>query len=134
MRNHQETLFECGIFCLANFRICATVYNCFCFFFSCFLFCFLFPTPPPRWEGDPALLLTSSSSEKLLSVSSVPSFSGNNITAYKTSKGLLSKFLLFMKSFSSFVIDSPECKSFGIQLLGRDHILSTVHTMFPRII
>ena len=56
------------------------------------------------------------------------------IISRPTSKGLLSNFLLFRKSFSSFVIDSPECKSFGIQLLGRDHILSTVHTMFPRII
>ena len=44
------------------------------------------------------------------------------IISRPTSKGLLSNFLLFRKSFSSFVIDSPECKSFGIQLLSRDHI------------
>ena len=56
------------------------IYNCFCFFFSRLVFCFL--PLVLRWEGEPALLFTSSSSEKLLlSPSSAPSFSGSNMTA-----------------------------------------------------
>ena len=65
----------------ATFKACHTIiafYNCFCFFLSCFRLCFL---PEWRWEGEPALLFISSSSEKLLSQSSAPSFSGSRITA-----------------------------------------------------
>ena len=101
-------------------RLRETLHNCFCFFFSCFFFVFF---PLLRCEGEPARLLTSSSSDKPPSQSSEPSFSGSRITAYTNVYSSLTFSILSRMSG-----DSPGCRPSGRQRRCRARTWSAART------